>query len=92
MNRFAAGYGHLNVVKWLIQRGADIDYRGAGGTALIRASRFGHGMYINDYILVVVYIFIYIFICMYVCMCLCVCVRMYVHIYVYIMHSIDQSF
>lgn len=44
MNRFAAGYGHLNVVKWLIKRGVGIDFRGVGGTALIKASRFGHGI------------------------------------------------
>ena len=41
--RFAAGYGHCNVLQWLLQRGCDINFSPKGGSALIRAARFGHG-------------------------------------------------
>ena len=41
--RFAAGYGHLNVVKWLLLRGVDINFNSGSGSALIKAARFGHG-------------------------------------------------
>ena len=41
--RFAAGYGHCNALQWLLQRGCDINFSPKGGSALIRAARFGHG-------------------------------------------------
>jgi ankyrin repeat protein len=46
-HRFAAGYGHVNVLKWLVQRGCDIDHvpKGGAGPAVLRAARFGNGMY-----------------------------------------------
>jgi ankyrin repeat protein len=44
-HRFAAGYGHVEVLKWLVQRGCNIDYvpKGGAGPAVLRAARFGHG-------------------------------------------------
>lgn len=46
--RFAAGYGHVEVLRWLIQRGCDINYspKGGSGPAVLRAARFGHGKYL----------------------------------------------
>lgn len=48
-HRFAAGYGHVEVLKWLVQRGCDIDYvpEGGAGPAVLRAARFGHGMHLQ---------------------------------------------
>ena len=46
--RFAAGYGHVEVLRWLVQRGCDIDYspKGGAGPAVLRAARFGHGKHV----------------------------------------------
>lgn len=41
----AAGFGKSNVIHWLLQHGANVNIIGCGktsGSALIRASRFGH--------------------------------------------------
>ena len=41
--RFAAGYGHLNVVRWLLLRGCDINYNGGSGSTLGPWSESGTG-------------------------------------------------
>lgn len=42
--RFAAGYGQMASVRWLVTRGADVNAAlSRDGSALVRASRFGHG-------------------------------------------------
>lgn len=40
--QFAAGYGKLNIVMFLIKKGININYISNDGTALIRAARFSH--------------------------------------------------
>ena len=45
VGRCAAGFGKTNVIRWLLNHGANINIVGCGktsGSALIRASRFGH--------------------------------------------------
>lgn len=44
--RFAAGYGHVSAVAWLLSKGAEVNAVGAkDGSALVRAARFGRGFH-----------------------------------------------